>query len=471
MNNARVMNKKVFLSVLAIVLLLQLWSCRKPSHNFPPDNTMVRLDSTNLPIVWIEVGGDSIMRDKRIEGRMKIIYNGEGNLNYADTIAHPNQHIDYQGYIAIRHRGNSTYNNSPKKPYSLRTLAEPMWRGDAKKRKVSLLGMGEDNNWALLAPYADKSLMRDVLTHELSRPWVEFAPQCRHCELFLDGVYYGVYVLSEVVSKGRQRLNLASPGDKGDALTGDYLMEVDCNDEVTYTSKHPPLTSNGKPMIGYRIMFQYKSPDHKELSKDQLHYINHRIDMMEAAIAVGNHKQYIDELSFIDYQLMTELCHNVDGYRLSGKFYKRRDRIDPHFKMVMWDTDLAYGNAKHRQAWRTDTWMYQNNDILRQEEDVYMVPAWWYWLNNNPEYTARLKQRWAELRCGYLSDERIMGTVDSLTHLLTACGAEARNSQAWPRWGVYVWPNHYVATSHADEVDHIKQWLAERLLWMDEQLL
>ena len=464
------MNKQFFLLILVIAMLIPLWGCVKPSRNFPPDNTTVRLDSTNLPIVWIEVGGDSIKRDKRIEGHMKIIHNGKGRLNYADTVAHPNQRIDYQGYIAIRHRGNSTYNNSPKKPYSLRTLAEPMWRGDAPKKKVKLLGMGKDSNWALLAPYADKSLLRDALTHALSRPWMEYTPQGRHCELFLDGVYYGVYVLSEVVSKGKHRLDLTSPGDTGDALTGDYLMEVDCNDEVTYSSKFPPLTNEGQPMTGYRILFQYKSPDYEELEKEQLRYINRRIDLMEASFATGNYSQFIDELSFIDYQLMAELCHNVDGYRLSGKFYKRRDSVDPRFKMVLWDTDLAYGNADHRQAWRTDTWIYQSNDILRQENDVYMVPSWWYWLNNSPEYTATLKMRWAELRSGYLSDEQVMGTVDSLAQVLSACGAEGRNSQAWPRWSVKVWPNHYVASSHTDEVDYIKRWLVERLLWMDEQL-
>ena len=44
----------------------------KAAVNFPPENTTVTIDSTNLPIVWIEVGGDSIMRSDVIGGRMKI---------------------------------------------------------------------------------------------------------------------------------------------------------------------------------------------------------------------------------------------------------------------------------------------------------------------------------------------------------------------------------------------------------------
>ena len=455
---------------MMLLLALALGGCVKPAGNFPPDNTGVRLDSTNLPIVWIEVGGDSIMRDERIGARMKIIWNGDGRLNYADTLAHLGQHVDYNGYISLRHRGNSTYNNSPKKPYSFRTLAEPLKRGSAKKRKVSLVGMPKDNNWALLAPYSDKSMIRDMLTFELARPWMEYVPRGRHCELFVDGIYYGVFVLAEVVSKGRYRLDLNGPGDSSDELTGDYLMEVDCDDDVTYTSKYHPVDSTGKPYADHYILFQYKSPDRDNLSRAQLHYINSRIDAMEASFAAGNYSQYIDVASFIDYQLMMELCHNVDAYRLSGKFYKRRDSDDPRFKMVLWDSDLAYGNAKHRQAWRTDTWMYRNNDIMYKENEVYMVPFWWYVLNNDPQYTAQVKARWAQYRQGNMSDDRLMATVDSLATVLTSHGAEQRNSMAWPRWGVWVWNNYYVATSYADEIAHLKQWLTERIAWMDRQL-
>ncbi len=456
--------------ILLMVMSLVLWACDKPVvANFPPDDIGVKLDSTNLPIVWIEVGGDSIMRDKRIEGRMKIIYNGEGRLNYADTLAHPGQHIDYDGYIALRHRGNSTYNNSPKKPYSFRTLEERLRKG-GKKRKVSLLCMGKDNNWALLAPYADKSMIRDLLTFELARPWMEYVPQGRHCELFIDGIYYGVYVLAEVVSKGTHRLDLRSPGESGDALTGDYLMEVDCDDDVTYTSKFPPVDLTGKPYVDRRILFQYKSPDRDDLSRGQLSYINRRIDAMEAALARGDYRRHIDVMSFIDYQLMMEVSHNVDGYRLSGKFYKRRDSVDPRFKMTIWDTDLAYGNADHRDGWRSDTWVYQNNDLLYQQQEIYLVPFWWYRLNSDADYTAQLKARWAEYRNSNLSTERVMATVDSLAAVLTSHGAEHRNSQAWPRWGVKVWPNHYVAADYDDEIAYIKQWLMQRLAWMDQQL-
>ena len=465
------MKRLFFITMLVLVLA----GCKHEAVNFPPDDTGVVLTSTNLPIVWVEVRGKTIDRYERIDARMKIIDNGPGRLNSADTVAHPGQRIDYQGHIALRYRGNSTYNDSPKKPYSFRTLDGPMKY--ASKQKVKILGMGRDDNWALLAPYADKSMMRDLLTYELMRPWMEFTPQGRYCELFVDGTYYGVYILSEVVSKGRHRLDLLKPRDEGEDLTGDYLLEVDCNDEVTYTSRYHPVSSTGVPYKDRHILIQYKFPNHDKLDDRQLAYIHSCINRMEAALASPGYsdpetgyRRYLDVESFIDYQIATELGHNVDGYRLSGKFYKRRDDVDGRFKMAIWDTNLAYGNCDRCDGWRTDTWVYQSNDVLYRAGEVYLVPFWWYRLNCDEAYTAQLKARWAQMRAANLSEERVMATVDSLATVLTSHGAEARNSQAWPRWGQYVWPNYYVAKDFNDEVAYIKRWLHDRLAWMDQAL-
>ncbi len=442
--------------------------------NYPPDNQEVQLTSTNLPIVWLDVNGKYIDRNVRITAKMKVIHNGDGSLNYADTIAHPGQNIDYEGYVALRYRGNSSY-GAEKKPYSFRTMDKPLEDGGVKK-KVKLLGMGKDNNWALLAPYSDKSMMRDLLAFEVSRPWMDYAPQGRYCELFLDGIYYGVYILSEVVSNGSHRLNLPDPGDSGDALTGGYIMEIDRPDEATHVSKYHPVSNNGTPYSNNYIYFQYKSPDYEDLTAEQVSYINGRIDQMERVLwnyrpsSEATYADYIDVMNFVDYQIAMELGHNVDAYRLSGKFFKRRDSEDPRFKMVVWDMNLAYGNADYYEAWRTDTWMYNNNYILYNSYDPYLIPFWWYKLNSNPAYVATFKNRWAQYRRSNLRMERVMAVVDSLSTVLTSHGAEQRNSQAWPRWGRYVWPNYHVSTSYADELSFLKQWISDRIAWMDSKL-
>ena len=462
--------------VILLVMLMQGFALGMHAYtNFPPVDPTVVIDATNLPIVWIEVGGDSIVRSTRIPARMKIIHNGDGRLNYGDTVAHPGQHIDYEGDIALRYRGNSSYSNSPKKPYSFRTLEQPYNVSD-KKKKVSILGMGKDNNWALIAPYADKSMIRDMLAFEIARPWMEYTPDGRFCELYVDGIYYGVYILSEVVSKGKHRLDLDDPGDEGDALTGGYLMEVSINDEVTYISKYHPVSTNGYSYNDAYIQFQYKSPDYVDMTPAQISYIQQAIDEMEGAFAkstfrdpVVGYRKYIDVQSFIDYQLVMELGHNVDAYRLSAKFFKRRDSVDSRFKMVIWDMNLAFGNCRHHNGSATNTWIYNNNPVFYQSGD-YMIPFWWYKLSIDKAYIAERNARWAQFREGNVRSDRLMATVDSLVNVLTCHGAEWRNSQAWPTWGTWVWPNQYVATDFNDEIAYIKNWLNERISWMDGRM-
>ena len=444
--------------------------------NYPPDNEYVNLAQTNLPIVWIEVDGNQIDRDERITARMKIIDNGEGNLNYADTVAHPGQTIDYDGYIALRYRGNSSFTASDKKPYSFRPLDKPLEEG-GKKQKVKILGMGKDNDWALLAPYSDKSMMRDLLAFELARPWMYFAPHGKYCELFLDGTYYGVYIMIETVGKGKNRLNLEDPGTEGDALTGGYLVEVDRTDEVTYTSKYHPVSSSGRAYSNRYINYQYKSPDYEDMTEEQLNYLHNQIDAMEGALDASNftdpeqgYRKYLDVMSFVDYQLAQEFAHNVDGYRLSTKMFKWNDSIDSRFKLVLWDFNLGYGNSDYYNGWYTNTWVWQNNNLLYNSGDTQLVPFWWYKLNQDPYYTNLLQSRWAQYRHTNFSEEKLMATVDSMANALTAQGAEARNSQAWPRWGQYVWPNQYIAQNFNDEISHLKEWMMSRLAWMDQQL-
>lgn len=468
------MKRKLLLTVCALVCTNVVFAQRP--DNYKPDNPNVTLTQTNLPIVFIDVAGKQIDRKEKITAKVKIIDNGKGKLNYADTVTHKNQRIDYEGYIALKYRGNSSFTSSDKKPYSIRTLDKPLEQG-GKKKNVSILGMGKDNDWALLAPYSDKSMIRDILSFTLARPYFEYVPHTRLCEVILDETYYGVYIMSERVGKGKNRLNLPSPGTQGDALTGGYLLEVDRADETVYTSKHHPYKEYGVEVTDKYIYYQSKSMDWEEMTTEQRSYIEGRIDEMEAAFAAPNYtdpnigyRKYIDVTSFIDYQLSTEFAHNNDGYRLSTNLYKRRDSENGRFKTSLWDMNIAFGNVDYYNGWRTNTWVYNLNKEIYQQ-DNNLIPFYWQRLQNDPEYIKELKERWKKYREEAYSDAHIAQVIDSLTHLLNDYGAQQRNSQAWPRWGKYVWPNKFVANSYDEEIAYIKQWITRRLAFMDKKLL
>ena len=449
-------------------------------------NRHVQIDETNLPIIFIEVDGQMILKDQYILGHMKVIHNGDGQLNYGDTIAHPRQHIDYEGPVAIRYRGNSSFTSSDKKPYQLRTLKEDLLPDEGgEKKKVEILGMGKDNKWCFIAPWGDKVMFRDVLTFDLARPWMDYVPTMKMCEVILDGTYYGVYAFGERVSKGKHRLNLHDPGaDEGD-LSGDYHVAVDRAEGSYYTSRYRAWASmdgNEKRWAGW--VYQHKEPDQDDwasLPAGTRLRINTEIDRMESSFRTddatnpeGGYRNYIDEQSFIDYLLSTEISNNIDGYRLSTHFYKysetraRNEGLDPRWKLSLWDFNLGWGNANYNHGDRTDSWVYLLNTY---SDDSYQVPFYWYVMMGDETFVEHVKQRYKQYREGNYSDQRIMHSIDSLATLLTSHGAVERNNKAWDIIGRYAWPNPYYGNSYDEDLSYMKQWTTKRLRYLDNALL
>ena len=151
--------KVTLLTILLCLVAIEVPADSWDEGNYKPYNTDVVLEKTNLPLLFIDTRDKAghttvIHKDYRVAVRMKIISNADG-VNYGDTVAHPNQTIDYEGWVGIKYRGSSSFYDSDKKPYGFRTLKTADVNG--KKEKVKLLGLPEDNNWVLLAPYHDRS--------------------------------------------------------------------------------------------------------------------------------------------------------------------------------------------------------------------------------------------------------------------------------------------------------------------------
>lgn len=457
---------------LTLFLLFAVAESRADTYrddNFRPSIDMP-LEQTNLPIVFIDTRcGDTVTHaiheDYRIAVRMKIINNPD-SINYGDTIVHPNQKVDYEGWVAIRYRGNSLNDWNKKKPYNFKTLKSANINGDKQKTKV--LDMPKDHTWLILPVYGDRTILRDVMMFQLARSYFDYIPRCRYCEVILDGVYYGIYVLSENIRKGENRLDLDDPGLSGDELTGGYLLQIDREDEPHFTSKYKAVDGSGNVYLAYnQIFFQYKHPDIEEMDSLQIDYIQRRMDQMEDVLASDGftdpdtgYRQYLDPMSFIDQQLSQEFSGNVDGYRLSTNIYKHRDSQDPRFKTTLWDFNLAFGNTTTANAKATDFWRYQNT-YLTSYNATNKVPFWWMRLMEDPAYVTQLKGRWAQYRRENYSLEHIEATIDSIITLLHREGALERNNTTWEM---------FITSTYEMEIDKLKQWIRDRVAWMDSQL-
>ena len=188
-----------------------------------------------LPLVLIDTGGEAIPgvpipdADSNIENN-RFTTTADGStllrasvsmVDHAEGNNHPADTPTLQSVIDIRVRGNSS-RYFDKHSYLVKTLTDD---GTAS-RDVAMLGMDAFDEWALHGPYLDKTLIRNYMWYNLAGEIMDYAPNVRFCEVLLNGVYQGLYVMTETVSSGADaRLKLTEPSK--DTVQTSYALRLD----------------------------------------------------------------------------------------------------------------------------------------------------------------------------------------------------------------------------------------------------
>lgn len=425
----------------------------------------VNFTDSNLPILVVTVSeGQAIVDEPKVDAHLGIVNKDEGQRN---RMSDPFN--EYDGKIGIELRGASSQ-GFDKKSYSFETRKE-----DGSNKNVSLLDMPKENDWVLHGPFSDKSLMRNAIIYTLAGWTMEYAPRPRFCELVLDGDYKGVYLLTEKIKRDKNRVDIAklSPDEnEGDDLTGGYILKLDKTEGSNndgWSSTFPPYPGATQPTT---FLYHYPKPD--KISEAQKTYIASFMDDFESALVAPTFKdpdigyrKYIDVPSFIDFMFINEIGKNIDAYRLSTFMYKDKDSKGGKLKMgPVWDFNLAIGNVNYCFGGGNTGWALDFNNFC--PDDYWVVPFWWKRLWEDEAFLEEAKTRWFALRDAILSDERVMSLVDSLASLLDE--AAQRNFQRWPVLSSYVWPNNFVGASYPAEISYLRNWLQDRLRWMDANI-
>lgn len=421
------------------------------------------LDSSQLPILIINTQDQPIRDEPKIVGTFKIIDNGAGKKNS------PSDKPVFESKIGIEYRGSSSQALFPKKHYGF----ELRDASGEKGVSASLLGWPEEEDYVLNATYNDKTLLRETLVHHLYDQMTDrYATRFRYCELIVNGNYEGIYILMEKIKRDKNRVNIAKlepKDDSGDALTGGYILKIDKTTgapsdywESTYLPQ--PLL---KPNL--RIPIQVEYPKKGELTSRQLSYIRNHVSEFEKALQADKaaYANYIDVASWVDYLIINEVSRNVDAYRLSTFFYKDRDSKGG--KLVMgpiWDFNLAFGNADYCQGERFDGWSFDFNTTCAN--DHFQMPFWWKTLLSDQAFATLVKQRYNALRQNVLRTDALHRFIDSTALFIQ--DARIRNFQRWPVMGQRVWPNYFIGRSYEEEINYLKNWITNRLKWMDNSL-
>ena len=426
--------------------------------------SQVTFTSSNLPIIVINTSGAVISDEPKIMADMGIIDNGPGNRN---QVTDPFN--NFKGKIGIERRGSSSQ-MFPKSQYGIE-----LWTKTGADSSAALLGMPEEEDWILFAPYNDKSLMRDVLAYHMARKMGRYAPRTRYCELVLNGAYQGLYVLIEKVKRDNERVDVSrlDPNEtSGDDVTGGYIIKID---KITggggsgFLSAYPPPNRSG----AQNVYFQYEYPDPDQIVPAQAQYIKNYVDSFEKALsspefhdATVGYRKYADASSFVDYMIMNEVSKNVDAYRLSTFLHKKKDSDGGKlFLGPVWDFNLGFGNANYCTQGNPEGFVYDFNSLC--PTDGWLIPFWWERLLKDVKYKSELGRRSKALREGPFQIQTLHSYIDSVANVQG--DAQHRNFQRWPVLGQYVWPNSYVGQSFSSEVQWLKNWLSSRAVWLDVQ--
>ncbi len=337
---------------------------------------------------------------------------------------------DYDGWIGIKLRGNSSLSFNQKK-YTIE-LRDSL----GSDVEAPLLGMPAHSDWVLLAPYNDVSMVRDPLAFQLWRDMGHWGPRTRMVEVMVDGDYRGVYILSEAIKRGVDRVDISKlkKGDiSGRELTGGYLLRIDTynQDDATFPSKVPGV---GEGIMTSQITWSCIYPKKSKLQPEQMAYIEQYVDSMEMTIQSDHftdprwgYERFIDVRSFVDYFIHTELSLNADGYKRSAYFYKEKQREDGTggklFAGPVWDYNLAYGNCNFCNANNIEAWCFEGGN-------TQPTPAFWQRLLQDPAFRRAVKVRYEELRKGVLSNEHILGYIDR--HAQLVAPYEKRHFEKYP---------------------------------------
>jgi hypothetical protein len=225
---------------------------------------------------------------------------------------------------------------------------------------------------------------------------------------------------------------------------------------------------------GQEIFFQYEVPSAEDIVEEQKQYIQDFMKDFEDALAGNDFKdpelgyaKYIDVESFVDYYLINELTKNVDAYRLSTFLHKQRDSDGGKLRMgPIWDFNLGFGNVDYCIMGNPEGFVTSFNSIC--PDDFWQIPFWWAKFFQDPAFVEKVNTRWQELRAGPFGTNEILEYVDSLVIVLD--DAQERNFVRWPVLGEYVWPNFYVGNTYEQEVTWLKNWITQRLDWLDNYL-
>lgn len=388
----------------------------------PEDGVVDESFESHLPLVVIDIGDSEMPITKTFiedeNGNVNIVRTEEdpfvtGSMKIIDNEDYYNSLQDeatQESDIKIRYRGNSSLEYE-KKQYAIKLINE-----DGSNRRMSVMSMGENNDWILNISMLDTALIRNYMAYNLGSAMFPYTPEVKYCEVFFKNgeeyVYEGLYLMMEKIEQSKERVDISDyePGD--DVVS--YLL---CRDRADETQVQLYTYCSENNLCYGRISVLY--PDEDILDDYAFDYIENDIDEIERVLysddpeVFATWPNYLDYQSFVDYFLFNELFGNYDAGNNSTYFY--RDGTQKLHMGPIWDYDGAM-----------DNYISQLNN---PEHVAFQNQPWFEKLCQSEEYVEGLLVRYDQMRNSIYSVEYMENYVDDVSEFLG--NAAFRD---WSRW-------------------------------------
>jgi hypothetical protein len=418
----------------------------------------------DLPLLVLDAYGRGKPKREYIDAAVMVMDKSSGTATLAQKPA-----IATRGGFHLRGQSSA---NFEKAPYRLE-----LWNNENKDADYPVLGMPSDSDWVLRGPYPDKTLIRDAFAYSLARDMGLAAPRFSLVEFYLNldnsplaaNDYQGVYMLTETIKRSPDRVNiqkLKKTQLTEPEISGGYILQFNM-----MAAEPPTLTCTKKGQDPCWSDLEVSEPDN--LQPAQQTWITNYIQKFHDSLHSANpsnpqtgYPAYIDVDSFVNRIIHNEVAREGDSYMRSTHFYK--DRGGKLVAGPVWDYDLGYDAVK-MQGWggsptsSIEGWQYQGfggGGMMMGTSD------WFIKLMADQAFLTKVKNRWASLRQGVLSDAQLQARVQTLTKPLA--NAATRNFQKWNILGqstVGMFTTQTTSTWQ-EQVTIMQNFLLKRCAWL-----
>lgn len=288
----------------------------------------VNLKQIHSPAVFLSLSDNDFesidVVKKKHKGGIKC-FNEEGAIGYESQLSW------------IHGRGSSSWTESNKKSYSFKT-----------KENIQLFGLNSSKKFCLISNCFDPTHLRNFLAFRVAeRIGMTGTPKSQHVQLWINGCYRGLYLLTNKIEVSEFGLNIHEY-EESDNL-GVFLCHIEQSTvlkegEVGFISRH------GQP-----VCFEYPKKNTRQRQLFELYF-----NKMEDALLAASEEvhKFVDVKSWKLYYLCQEVFLNVDAGRRSFYFYKYQDSVDSKIHLgPLWDFDHSM------KVWENPSWPNSKDEL------------------------------------------------------------------------------------------------------------